>query len=85
MYSMLGFVPNGFWSDVTCFDLSDAVGRCGTVASCSSGDVVCDFVCRDDVSQRSEACVCQTEIVIFVFDHMEIDSKQKTDLQIHLN
>lgn len=25
---------------------------------------VCDFVCRDDISQRSEACVPQTEIVI---------------------
>lgn len=67
------------------FDLSDAVGRFGTVVSCPSGDVVSDFVCRDNVSQRSEACVCQTEILIFVFDHMEIYSEQKTDLQIHLN
>lgn len=36
MYSMLGFVPDGFWTDVTCFDLSDAVGRYGTIVSCPS-------------------------------------------------
>jgi len=36
-------------------------------------------VCRDDISQRSEACVPQ--ILIFDLDHMEIDS----ELNIYLN